>query len=412
MFKKIITLFFIGVAFSCSLNAEILFKNELINKKIQNIADEKIRSNKTAGMVVLVQHGDNTEYLNAFGYSYLKDKGRNIKYPVEMKTDTIFDLASLSKVLATTQAIMMLQHENKLQLDDKVSKYLTEFNTPDKENITIYDLLTHSSGLSAWKPLYIHAKNKHEVLAYIGKLPLAYKTGTNQIYSDLGFITLGAIVESASGESLDTYLQENLYKKLGMNDTGYNPSSDKKSRIAATSWENLFEQNMLKDGKYGVVEKPEDFKNWRKYTLQGEADDGNAFYAMQGVSGHAGLFSTAQDVSKLMQVMLNGGTLNGVEFYSADILNTFSQKQDKADFKGRAIGFDYSRDYMGKNRFPNTFGHIGFTGGCLALNKEQKLGIVILTNRENVGLNANGEYTGFNDLCSEIMDTVYENYKS
>ncbi|MCL2566643.1 MAG: serine hydrolase [Alphaproteobacteria bacterium] len=394
--------------FSFSLNAEILFKNEAINQKIQNIAEEKINSQKTAGMVILVQQGGQIQYLNAFGFAYLKEGGRNIKHPVLMAYDTIFDLASLTKVLATTQAVMMLINENKLHLDDKVSSYLPEFNTPDKANITIYDLLTHSSGLAPWQPLYIHAKNKQEAINYIAKFPLSYKPQTNQVYSDLGFIVLGAVVEKISGMPLDVYLQENLYSKLGMNDTGFNLSQDKKSRSAATSWNNLFEQNMLKQGKFGVKEKPSDFKNWRNYTLQGEVDDGNAFYAMQGVSGHAGLFSSAADIAKLMQLMLDGGG----SFYSQEIIDEFSAKQDNPNFKGRAIGFDYSRDYMGKNRPQKTFGHIGFTGNCLALNRDKNLGIIILSNRENIGMNNNGEYTGFNELCTAIMDAVWENYKN
>ncbi|MDR2007818.1 MAG: serine hydrolase [Alphaproteobacteria bacterium] len=380
-----------------------------MSEKIQAIAEEKIYSHKTAGMVVLVQQGGEIQYLQAFGFAYLKEGGRNIRKPIPMQTDTIFDLASITKVLATTQAVMMLIHENKLHLDDKVSAFLPQFNMSDKMNITIYDLLTHSSGLSPWQPLYIHAKNQQEAINYIAKFPLAYKTGTNQIYSDLGFIVLGAVVEKITGQLLDVYLQENLYDRLGLADTGFNIGEDKRLRAAATSWNNLFEQNMLSQGKYGVKEKPNMFKNWRNYTLQGEVDDGNAYYALGGVAGHAGLFSTAADVSKLMQLMLNGGTMNGVEFYSPDIMAQFATRQDaNPNLKGRAIGFDYDRDYMGKNRPQGTFGHIGFTGGCLALNRAQNLGIIILTNRENIGMDSVGNYTGFNDLCTAIMDVVWE----
>ena len=414
MFKKGLVLILVFLGILSQLNAQengvILFKNDNTNKKIQQLAEDKIFAHKTAGMVVVVVKDGVTQYLNAFGYSDLKDKGKNIRNPKSMKTDAIFDLASLTKVLATTQAVMMLINENKLQLNDKASTYLTEFQTPDKEEITIYDLLTHSSGLAPWRPTYMYAKNKQEVLAYIGKLPLAYKPRTNQIYSDLGFISLGAVVEKITNESLDAYISNNLYQKLGMIDTGYNISKEKKIRAVSTSWNNLFEQNMIKEGKYGNKGNPKDFKGWRNYTLKGEVDDGNAYYAMAGVSGHAGLFASASDIAKIMQLMLNGGTYNGVSFYSQEIMDNFSQLQTGQGMKGRAIGFDYSRDYMGKKRPQGTFGHIGFTGNCLAINKEKNIGIAILTNRENVGFNSNGGYTGYNDMCTEIMDSIYSNY--
>ena len=410
MFKKLFIVVLFFVSFS-SLNAEILFENDNTNKAIQKLAEQKIYSNKTAGMVVLVVKNGETKYLNAFGYAELKNKGKIIRSPIKMQTDTIFDLASLTKVLATTQAIMMLIEDGKLKLDDKASKYLLEFQTAEKSDITIYDLLTHSSGLAPWRPLYMHAKNQKEVLYYISKLPLAYPPRTNQIYSDLGFISLGVIVEVVSGERLDIYLNKNLYSKLGMKDTAFILSKRQKERSASTSWNNLFEQNMIAEGKFGVKAKPKDFKNWRKYTLKGEVDDGNAYYAMQGISGHAGLFSTASDISKLMLLMLNGGSYNGVSFYSQEIINDFSAKQNANYLKGRAIGFDYSRDYMGKKRKDGTFWHIGFTGGCLAINKAENIGIIILTNRENVGLNSQRGYTGFNDLCGGIMDVIYENYQ-
>ncbi len=415
MLKKISIVVLVVLLFLTFLKAEdskiILFKNDFTNKKIQELADGKIFANKTAGMLILVQKDGEIQYLKAFGYADLKDRQKTIRSPKLMKTDTIFDLASLTKVLATTQATMMLIYEDKLQLTDKVSRYIEEFNTADKSNITIYDLLTHSSGLPAWRPLYMYVDNKKDVVKYIANIPLSYKTKTNQIYSDLGFIILGIVIEKISEKSLDDYLTDNLYSKLEMFDSGYNLSEDKKIRSASTSWGNIFEKNMIKNGKYGLKDDPKRFKKWRNYTLKGEVDDGNAFYVMEGISGHAGLFSSGIDISKLIQLMLNGGTYNGVTFYSQDIMNQFSEIQKLLGLKGRAIGFDYSRDYMGKNRPQRTFGHIGFTGNCLAINKENNIGILILSNRENVGLNSQGSYTGFNELCTDIMDAVYDNYR-
>ena len=361
-------------------------KNDL--SKIDDLVNENIKNGTFPGGVVLVAKDGEIVYEKAFGDSQKYDMGKELEKPRKTSVETIYDLASVTKVMATTQAIMKLSYEGKLDVNDKVIKHIPEFGKNGKENVKIKDLLTHTSGLTPWKPTFYYASTPEEELKFICDLPLEYETGTDRKYSDFSFMTLGFIVEAVTGEKLDEYVENAIYKPLGMNDTMYvplNKNASLKDRIAATSWGNPYEYKMVDDDNFGYVceEEAEDFKGWRDYTLIGEVNDGNAWYANKGVAGHAGVFSTASDLSKLGQLILNGGTYNGVTLYDQATVDEFTSIQSKF---GHGYGWEINRGgensgYMGKYANDNVFGHTGFSGTQVIFDKENDLQIISLTNK-------------------------------
>ncbi|UQY79890.1 D-aminopeptidase [Candidatus Hepatincola sp. Av] len=371
--------------------------------QIDELAQAKIKEKKTAGMQVAVLYHGAVIYNKSFGYMAYYNKGKLIKKKEVLGENNIFDLASLTKVVATTQAIMMLNYEERLSLEDRVAKYIPEFAVNGKENITIYNLLTHTSGLPAWEPLYLHNKNSKDVILYISSLPLEYETGSKSIYSDLGFIILGEVVARITNMPLDVYTEKYIFSPLNMVDTMYNLPHNLTSRAVPTDWQNLYEQHLINDHiLYKGKAKATDFKDWRNVTLQGEVEDGNAYYAMQGVSGHAGIFSTMNDLLIWGKMILGGGSYNGNLLYSKEVRDIYLTPQAS----GRAIGFDSNKSYMGNNRPAKTLGHTGFTGNCVALNIPKDIMIIILSNKVNIPM-VNFKYTSPKELCTDIMDTVW-----
>lgn len=388
-------------------------KNDL--SKIDDLVNENIKNGTFPGGVVLVAKDGKIVYEKAFGGSQKYDMGKELEKPRKTSVETIYDLASVTKVMATTQAIMKLSYEGKLDVNDKVIKHIPEFGKNGKENVKIKDLLTHTSGLTPWKPTFYYASTPEEELKFICDLPLEYETGTDRKYSDFSFMTLGFIVEAVAGEKLDEYVENEIYKPLGMDDTMYvplNKNASLKDRIAATSWGNPYEYKMVDDDNFGYVceEEAEDFKGWRDYTLIGEVNDGNAWYANKGVAGHARVFSTASDLSKLGQLILNGGTYNGVTLYDQATVDEFTSIQSKF---GHGYGWEINRGgensgYMGKYANDNVFGHTGFSGTQVIFDKENDLQIISLTNKQNNGVNESGSYPSTFKFSRELCNIVYE----
>lgn len=383
---------------------------------IEIMMNTAIQAGEIPGGVILVTKDNKVVYHEAFGYAQLYDMGEKLENPRLMTEDAIFDLASVTKVMATTQAIMKLSYEGKLDVDDPVAKYIPDFAKNGKEKVKLSDLLTHTSGLTPWAPTWYYASNSQEELTYICNLPLEYETGTDRRYSDFSFMTLGFVVEAVAGMPLDQYVEETIYKPLGMTDTMYTPDIVLKDRIAATSWGNPYEYKMVADDNFGYLceEDAENYKGWRDYTLVGEVNDGNTFYANQGVAGHAGLFSTANDLAKLGQLMLNGGTYNGVTLYDQETIDKFTSVQSEF---GHGYGFEVNRGgenlgYMGIASTEHRFGHTGFTGTEIIFDKDQNMQVIILTNKQNLGVDQEGYYPGSFRLSRNIMDIVDASLKN
>jgi CubicO group peptidase (beta-lactamase class C family) len=268
---------------------------------------------------------------------------------------TIYDLASLTKVVATTSALMILYDEGKVHLDDPVSKFVPEFSGGQKDQVTVRMLLEHRSGLPAGRDLWRIDHTPAEARQTVIETPLVCAPNQCYEYSDLGADMLGFVVEAASGEPLDQFARERVFEPLGMHDTFFRPADSLRSRVAPTE-----------------VAPP------RGYPLQGEVHDENA-YALGGVAGHAGLFSTAADLSIFAQMMLNGGEYNGQRLIADSTVALFTTRAAGT----RALGWDTCGgsgscgEYLGED----AYGHTGFTGTSLWIDPDRDMFVLLLTNR-------------------------------
>lgn len=269
--------------------------------------------------------------------------------------ESIYDLASLTKVVATTTAIMVLYDQGKLELDAPVSRYLPAFSGGLRDRVTVHHLLTHRAGLSAGRELWRIASSPADARAAVLASPINCTPGTCYEYSDLGADLLGFIAEEVSGQSLETLLQKTVFQKLGMTDTRFRVADHDMIRTAPTE-----------------IAPP------RGYPLRGEVHDENA-YALGGIAGHAGLFSTAADLSVFAQMLLDGGVYNGVRVISDSTVQLFTRRAAGH----RALGWDTCAGGAGCGQFMSerAFGHTGFTGTSLWIDPDRQMFVVLLTNR-------------------------------
>jgi len=281
-----------------------------------------------------------------------------------MPRNAIFDLASLTKVVATTSAAAMLYDRGQLDLDAPVARYLPEFaGTPGHDAITVRHLLSHSSG---FKPveglLWAHASDRAGILRQLYTMPVGSPPGTVYVYQDFNLILVGEIVSRITGQPLDVFLQKELFGPLGMSDTGFNPVPARLSRIAPTEQDDTF----------------------RHMLVRGVVHDENAF-VMGGVAGHAGLFSTARDLSKLAQLYLDHGRYRGRQFLKPETVKLFMQPQGMPPGSTRALGWDMpsANGFAGTLASPRAIIHTGFTGTSIYIDPDRDAYIILLTNRVN-----------------------------
>jgi beta-glucosidase-like glycosyl hydrolase/CubicO group peptidase (beta-lactamase class C family) len=305
------------------------------------------------GGVLAVGHQGKLALLKPFGHLSYEEGSPPVV------ADTIYDLASLTKVVATTIMAMILVDEGYLDLDKTVQDFLPLFRGPGKEKVTVRNLLTHSSGLVAYGDLYNEIEGRTAYLERIQALELDYEPGSKSVYSDYGMILLGEILERVAGQPMDVFLEERVYGPLGMKDTGFLPAVELRDRIAPTE------------------DDP-----WRGYVVRGEVHDENA-HALGGVAPHAGVFSTAPDVARFLQMILNGGVFENQRIVSRDIVEAWTKKAGIPD-SDRATGWDTkSAEKSSAGRFfsPDSFGHLGYTGTSMWVDPERELFVVLLTNR-------------------------------
>lgn len=385
-------------------------KKEILEAQIDSFIFKLVQERKIPGVVLQIATEDHVLISKAYGYAKRFDKaGNDLPYLEKMTKEHLFDIASLTKVIGTTTAIMLLVDKGIINIDDKVGKYIPAFNSEEKANITIRHLLTHSSGLKEWYPMYYKASSLEQTWKLIGELPLKYPVGKERKYSDLGFTILAQIVQIASGYSFENYLEEAIFRPLEMRNTFYNPSKFRGNRpIAATSFGNPYEKRMVYDSTLGfrVPEiDPDSWNGWRNYTLQGQVNDGNAWYACQGVSGAAGLFSTSGDLQKLVDMLLHKGKVGNRQFISEKTIDKFLTKDHFRNGLGWMM--DPVNSFM-KNAPEGSFGHTGFTGTSITVVPSKKLSIILLINRQQKGLNEKGEYENINPIRAEIFRRTME----
>ncbi len=336
-----------------------------------------------AGAVIAVSHHGTLVHERAFGHAQLNDYDmRPLASPRPMRTSTLFDLASVTKVMATTMAIMQLVDRGAIGLDDPLWRHFPDFRGPHLDSITVRHLLNHSSGLVQWQPFYYAASDPAGTYAVIRDMPLGWGVGEGRHYSDLGFMLLGFLVNRA-GSPLDAHLERELYRPLGLRATVFNPKARGFTDFAATEHGNGYERRMVYDTAFGYDYDgdPTKWDGWRRYTLDGEVNDGNAWYANGGVAGHAGLFSTAREITVLLDLLNARGILNGRRYINAATIDAFLTR----DRYGHYLGWQVPRDMP-----EGSFAHNGFTGTWVLGVPRHGLSIVILTNRQNLGTNDRG----------------------
>ncbi|WP_371817492.1 serine hydrolase domain-containing protein [Virgibacillus sp. MSJ-26] len=325
--------------------------------------EEAISEKVMPGAVVLIARDGKVVKHDAYGYAarYVDDDFTEMDEPIEMHEDTIFDMASISK-LFTAVAVMQLWDQGHFDLDDVVADYLPEYDTEEKEEITIKQLLTHTSGEKAGpsQPLYDIEGTRADLLDFTMAEPLLNEPGAEYVYSDINYITLGVLIERLTGERQDAYVEENIIEPLGMGDTMYNPSEDLKSRIAATEEQPWADRGLV----WGSVH---DEKAW----------------ALDGVAGHAGVFSSASDMAVFLQMLLNEGSYQEVDILSDEAFNLMNINWN-TDYPGQdhGLGWDLNQDwYMDVLAEENTFGHTGYTGTSVVASPDLDTMAILLTNR-------------------------------
>jgi CubicO group peptidase (beta-lactamase class C family) len=352
------------------------------------------------GAVFLVAKDGRVVHERTFGFAQLNDyEGQRLASPPAMRTSTMFDLASVTKVMATTMATMLLVNRGKIDLDVPVSRYLPDFRGPHLDSITVRHLLSHSAGLVQWQPLYYHGANSAQTYAVIRDMPLQWGVGDARHYSDLGFMLLGYIVERASGEPLDRFLSDSLYRPLGLRSTTFNPKTHGFAEFAATEQGNVYERHMVYDSTFGYRYRgdPTAWNSWRQRVLIGEVDDGNAYYANGGVAGHAGLFSTAADLRVLVDLLNSRGSYGGRQYIRPEVIDAFLTRDKYQNYLG----------WQAPSYLPaGSFSHTGFTGTYVAGVPRYKLSIVLLTNRQNMGPDAKGYFPDVGPLQQAVARAI------
>lgn len=324
---------------------------------IDDLLHKELEKGTFPGAVVGIVADDKLIYKRAFGFAQSEEEKR------KMNEDTVFGLASLTKVVATTSSIMKLIEEGKINLWDYLKEYFPEI-PEDKEDLTIYHLMTHSSGYQAIVKLWGKGFSYEEKIDYILNLELKNEIGNIVNYSDPNFILLGELVRRVSGKNLHKFSKKEIFKPLEMKKTSFNPLDNlnniKKSDIAAT-----------------------EYCNWRDRMIIGEVHDENA-YSLNGISGHAGLFSTIDDLSRFVRMILNKGEFNKKKIYSELTINTMVQNWTKNLEENRALGWDLRNNFRSSGGVlfsDKAFGHTGFTGTSIWIDPVIKVGVILLTNR-------------------------------
>jgi len=341
------------MSFSAQARAEAVGSASYAGR-IDTAIKSAIERGDIPGAVVLLGKGDAVIYRKAYGHRALRPKA------LPMTVDTIFDMASLTKPVATATSVMILADRGLIDLHQPVAKYLPEFGQNGKEGITIEQLLLHRGGLIPDNPLSDYADGPWQSMLNIFALRPQWRPGTVYKYTNVGYMVLGELVRRVDGRAVNLFARDETFGPLGMYDSTFNPPAAWKERCAATA---------RRDGRWMV----------------GEVHDPRAF-ALGGVAGHAGLFSTAKDLSRYCRMILHGGELEGVRILSESMVRRMTEKHCLPDGTGcRSYLFTFGGESYAPRggRFERgaTFGHTGFTGTMFWIDLVHEVYVILLTNR-------------------------------
>lgn len=366
-------------------------KSEEISTFLQSRIDER----DFPSAVYLVAEKGEIVLRDALGFAVVEPE------KIEARIDTIYDLASLTKVLVTGLLCAKLIENGEINLTDKISKYFSEFGTNEKREITIENLLTHSSGFAAWKPFYLITNFKSEIPKIIASEKLENPLNSKVVYSDLNFLTLTFLLEKIYRKCLDEIARDKIFAPLNLRNTFFNPPKSLQRKIAASEKGNEFEKQTCIESGFDVSRY-----NWREYQIWGEVHDGNCYF-MNGVSGHAGLFSTAEETFKIALQFLP----NSSKLLKPEICELFRANFTKNLNEARSVAFQLAetKDSTASNALSrDSFGHLGFTGTSLWIEPETERIFILLTNRAHAGelpfVNINSTRRRFHELAAGFLD--------
>ncbi len=356
------------------------------NSDISNFLQTRIEANDFPSCVYLVAEKGKIIYRDALGFAVVQPE------KIEAKIDTIYDLASLTKPLVTGLLCAKLIENGEIQLSDKISKYFSEFDTNEKREITIQNLLTHTSGFEAWKPFYLSADDSLNIEAkYVGisdakinkfvrkqitETPLKTQINTQVIYSDFNFLLLGFLLEDIYQTDLYGIFASEVIAKLGLMRTFLGGLDTLRKEIAASEFGNEYEKQICMERGFADRIPHSAFRN---YQIWGEVHDGNCYF-MNGVSGHAGLFSTAEETFKIAQQFL----ANQTQLLKPETCNLFRTNFTPNLNEARSIAFQLAateKSTAGETLAKDSFGHLGFAGTSLWIEPETERIFILLTNR-------------------------------
>lgn len=359
-------------------------KVEMRFAAVRQLLQQAVANGEAPSAVAAIGDRAGTRWRTACGVTRYGGGGRDVD------AETVYDLASLTKVVSTLPAVLKLIDSGEISLDDRVGRFFSNagwFQVPSLADTTVRELLTHSSGLPAWKPLFAQVSERQTGIANILQTALEHPPGTIH-YSDLGFILLGAIIERVSGLRQDTFVKRYIFEPLGMSRTRYGPVVGKQERFTDPRPPTPDLLNIAATEDCG----------WRGRVLQGEVHDESA-YVLDGIAGHAGLFGVAEDLAIYARAWLE---LNA-PFASEALLHEAIQPQVESEDTRRGLGWLLKSPSAGKLASTAAFGHTGFTGTSLWLDPEQGWFTVLLTNRIHPSRH-NGQ--GIGQLRADVHDAV------
>ena len=336
---------------------------------LSNLLRSRIAAGDFPSSVYVVAQNGKAVLVDALGYA--------VREPdqVPATLETIYDLASLTKPLITGLLCTRRIELGELTLDSSMAHYLPAFDRTDKQMITVRQLLTHTSGLPAWRPLYVLAEGKRDAtIGAIANEKLEYAPGTRVVYSDLGFIALGFLLERMTGLGFVELARREIIEPLELHHTFFNPGIGIRARIAASEKGNTFEREKAREGEPPVETGP-----WRENVLWGEVHDGNAYF-LGGAAGHAGLFSTAAETLRLAEQFIAGRT----QLLKRETCALFRTNMTVGLEEARSIAWQLAAtkdSSAGPDLPPDSFGHNGFTGTSCWIDSARERVFILLTNR-------------------------------
>jgi CubicO group peptidase (beta-lactamase class C family) len=375
-----------------------------VSEPISTLLAERIEAGDFPSAVYLAAEKGEMVFSGALGLA-VAEAAEPEKIPARI--GTIYDLASITKPLITGLLCAKLLESGQLGLSDMISKYFPKFDTADKKEITLRQLLTHTSGFTAWKPFYLltgldraadHEAKKIRIVELIASEPLTHQTGTEVVYSDLNFLMLGFLIEQIYGERIDTVAQKEIFTLLGLEKTFFNPPSNLKKEIAASERGNNYEKQTCVGKGYDVSGG-----EWREDIIWGEVHDGNAYY-LDGAAGHAGIFSTAEETLKIARQFLAGSA----EILKAKTCEMFHTNFTRGLNEARSAAFQLAetgQSTASEALAKNSFGHLGFTGTSVWIEPGTEKVFILLTNRTHASkppfVNINSTRREFHRLAAK-----------